>query len=252
MGMSTKQDVISSSHQYIHNFISHMTYWVHEWWSKWLSLHTNPMSHLPWLCSVDDFVVDFVMQDGYWQSFKPKPKSNINIIKGDKCISPWIKLKFSQINIILGCCVWNYIAVGLIKSPWLIAPPCSIPVSSNGTPITVIILTHWGRVMHICVGKLTIIGSDNGLSPQRRQAIIWTNAGILLIGPLETNFSEILIKIQTFSLKKIRLKMSSAKCSSFRLVLMAIDGDTLSRWVHFVKSLWVHNSNLLARCGALT
>ena len=26
----------------------------------------------------------------------------------------------------------------------------------------------------ICVGKLTIIGSDNGLSPGRRQAIIWT------------------------------------------------------------------------------
>ena len=74
-------------------------------------------------------------------------------------------------------------------------------------------LTHWGRVTHICVVKLTIIASDNGLSPERRQAIIWTNAGILLIGPLGTNFSEILIVIQTFSLKKIRLKMSSAKCS---------------------------------------
>ena len=60
----------------------------------------------------------------------------------------------------------------------------------------------------ICVGKLTIIGSDNGLSPERRPAIILTNAGILLIGPLETNFSEILMK-------KIRLKMSSAKCWSF-------------------------------------
>ena len=47
-------------------------------------------------------------------------------------------------------------------------------------------LTHWGRVTHICVRKLTIIGSDNGLSPGRRQAIIWTNAGILLIGPLGT------------------------------------------------------------------
>ena len=72
--------------------------------------------------------------------------------------------------------------------------------------------THWGRVTHICVGKLTIIDSDNGLSPERRQTIIWTNAGILLTGPLWTNFSEILIEIQTFSLKKIRLKMSSAKC----------------------------------------
>ena len=60
-------------------------------------------------------------------------------------------------------------------------------------------LTHWGLVTHICVSKLTIIGSDNGLSPGRRQAIICTNAGILLIGPLGTNPSEILIGIQTFS-----------------------------------------------------
>ena len=81
------------------------------------------------------------------------------------------------------------------------------------------VLTHWGRVTHIGVGKLTIIGSDNGLSPEWRQAIIWTNAWILLIGPLWTNFCEILIEIPTFSLKKIRLKMSSAKCCSFRLGL---------------------------------
>ena len=81
------------------------------------------------------------------------------------------------------------------------------------------LLTHWGRVTHICVGKLTIIGSDNGLSPERCQSIIWTNAGILLIGPVGTNLNEILIEIQTFSLKKIRLKMSSAKCCSFLLGL---------------------------------
>ena len=78
-----------------------------------------------------------------------------------------------------------------------------------------IFITHWGRVMHICISKLTIIGSDNGLSPGRRQAIIRTNAGILLIGPLGTNFSEILIGIQTFSFKKIHLKMSSAKWHPF-------------------------------------
>ena len=81
------------------------------------------------------------------------------------------------------------------------------------------ILTHWGRETYICVGKLAIIGSDNGLSPERRQAIIWTNAGILLIGPFGTNFSEILIEIRTFSFKKMHLKMSSAKCCSFRLGL---------------------------------
>ena len=47
-------------------------------------------------------------------------------------------------------------------------------------------LTHWGQVMHICISKLTIIGSDNGLSPGQRQAIIWTYAGILSIRTLGT------------------------------------------------------------------
>ena len=64
-------------------------------------------------------------------------------------------------------------------------------------------LTHWGRVTHKCVSKLTSIGSDNGLSPGRRQAIIWTNAGILLIGPFGTNINETLIEIHSFSFKKI-------------------------------------------------
>ena len=73
------------------------------------------------------------------------------------------------------------------------------------------VITHWGRVMQICVGKLTIIDSNNGLLPGRRQTIIWTNAGILLLGPLGTNSSEILIKIYTVSFKKMYLKRSSAK-----------------------------------------
>ena len=81
------------------------------------------------------------------------------------------------------------------------------------------LLTDWGRVTHICVGNLTIIGPDNGLSPGRRQAIIWTNAGILLVGPWGTNFSEILIGIETFSLKKMHLKMLSAKWRPFCLGL---------------------------------
>ena len=81
------------------------------------------------------------------------------------------------------------------------------------------VLTHWGRVTHICVVKLTIIGSDNGLAPGWRQAIIWTNSGILLIGPLITNFIENLIGIQTFAFKKMHLKMSSAKWRPFCLGL---------------------------------
>ena len=80
-------------------------------------------------------------------------------------------------------------------------------------------LTHWGRVTHICVSKLTIIGSDNGLSPGRRQAIIWTNAGKLLIRTLGTNFSEIIGEIHSFSFSKMHLKMSSAKWRLFGLGL---------------------------------
>ena len=64
---------------------------------------------------------------------------------------------------------------------------------------------------HICVSTIIIIGSDNGLSPGRHQAIIWTNAGILLTGPLETNFNEILIGIQIFSFNKMLPKISPAK-----------------------------------------
>ena len=80
-------------------------------------------------------------------------------------------------------------------------------------------LTHWGRETHICVSKLTIIASDNGLSPGWRQAIIWTNVRILLIGPLGTNFGEILIEFLIFSFKIMHLKLSSAKRRPFCLGL---------------------------------
>ena len=94
-------------------------------------------------------------------------------------------------------------------------------------------LTHWGRDTHISVSKLTIIDSDNGLSPDRRQTIIWTNTGILLIGILGTNFSETLSEIQTFSFKKTYLKMSSGKWRPFCLGF-----DVLKNHSPFV--LWIH------------
>ena len=81
------------------------------------------------------------------------------------------------------------------------------------------LLTHWGRVTHICVSRIINIGSDNGLSPGRRQAIIWTNDVILWIRPLGTNFSEILIEFLTFWFKKMRLNVSSVKWRPFCLGL---------------------------------
>ena len=113
---------------------------------------------------------------------------------------------------------------------------------------------------HICVSKLTIIGSDNGLSPDRRQAIIWTNAGILLIGPLGANFSEISIEIQTFSFKKMRLKVSSAKRRPFCLglnmlkskgmLIFTVDGEVLCsvcpmKYTHvYFVFLWLDHWNV--------
>ena len=83
--------------------------------------------------------------------------------------------------------------------------------------MTSLIEAEWR--LYASVGNLAIIGSDNGLSPGRRQAIIWTNAGTLLIGPLEINFSEILFEIYICSFKKIPLKMSSGNLRPFCLGL---------------------------------
>ena len=100
----------------------------------------------------------------------------------------------------------------------IISPRCPNGHSSHNSPK----LTHWDRVMHICVSELTIIGSDNGLSPGRRQAIIWNNAGLLLIEPLGTKVSEISIRILKFSFKKMHLNMSSGKWRPFRLDLSVL------------------------------
>ena len=79
-------------------------------------------------------------------------------------------------------------------------------------------LTHWGRVTHICVSNLTMIGSDNGLAPTRREVILW-------IRPLGTNFSEILIEFLTFWFKKMPFNLSSAKWRPFCLGL-----NVLNEW----------------------
>ena len=106
----------------------------------------------------------------------------------------------------------------------------------------ILALTHWGRVTHLCGGNLTIIGSDNGLSPGRRQALIWTNAGILLIEPIGTNFNEIFIEIHVISFKKIYSKMSFGKWRPFCLGL-----NVLSCWE---KSIWFRKHETSLRwCG---
>ena len=69
--------------------------------------------------------------------------------------------------------------------------------------------------IHISPVNQVSIGSDNGLSPIRLEAVIWTSAGLLSIGPVGRNFSEILTKIQNFSVTKIHLKIPFAKWRPF-------------------------------------
>ena len=107
------------------------------------------------------------------------------------------------------------------------------------------VLTHLPLASHASVNWVNI-GSDNGLSPGRRQAIIWTNAGISLIRPLRTNFSEILIEIHVFSFKKMRLKMSSAKkaaiLSSETCVLTSVASSFLT--INYF-SVFIAGTNIL-------
>ena len=103
------------------------------------------------------------------------------------------------------------------------------------------------------------LGLDNGLSPVRRQAIIWTNAGLLSIRPLGTNFGRILIGILTFIkkmssvkwrpfriglIKKMHLEMSPVRWGLFRLVLQYVWQkmrlqDTVCYVFHFGRNTWV-------------
>ena len=103
------------------------------------------------------------------------------------------------------------------------------------------LLTHRGRVMHICVGKLTTIGSDNGLSPGWRQAIMWTNAGILLTGPLGTNFSGIFILnsnifIQENALENVVCRMAS---------ILSRPQNWVLKWLPVVALCWESNADRL-------
>ena len=151
---------------------------------------------------------------GYWMKFN-YAQSYITNINNMKQISK-ILLVHSQLkrNLLRDHFVYE-------PSQWETTLQCSIHPKAEyfSWSFSHVMLTHWGRMTHICVSKLTTIASDNGLSPDRRQAIIWTNIGMLLIWTLGTNFSEILYEIHIFSFKKMHLKMSSGKCRPFCLGL---------------------------------
>ena len=113
-----------------------------------------------------------------------------------------------------------------------------IKMSSLKKIVLVIVkVTSLIGVTHIYVGRLTIIGSDNGLSPCRHQAITWTNARILLIGPMGTNFSEILIEISKILFKKMHSKLSSGNWQPLCLGLNVLTPRDWPRYICVYKHL---------------
>ena len=107
---------------------------------------------------------------------------------------------------------------------------------------TLFVLTRWGWVMHICVGNLAIMVSDNGLLPGRHQAIIWTNDGISLISNLRNKLQwNLRSEFCTFSLRKRHLIMPSAEwrpfCHGLNALksLMFIGPHYNGTWLHYYR-----------------
>ena len=109
-----------------------------------------------------------------------------------------------------------------------------------GVVVNTSVSIYWGRVTHICVTKLNVIGSDNGyndLSPDQRSVIIWMNPGQLSIWPLGTNFSKLYTFIQENAFENVVWKMT-AFCLGLSLF-----NEILNRpdWRHSVQwaGVWV-------------
>ena len=144
--------------------------------------------------------------------------ANIFLVSTKQCSTQKVNTQYISMNSYMWCNQNKHLCSinsEMINSLW---PSDAIRQHPSGSTLVLVMaghLTHWGPVTNICVGNLTITGSYNGLVPGWHQAIIWISVGILLIGPLGTNFSEILIKINTFSFKKMHLKMLFAKWRPF-------------------------------------
>ena len=132
------------------------------------------------------------------------------------CITPWVlkaaePISYKQI----WCQAWSlHKDVPVISMP-LKAHKNQIHIGlSTCKIISILLVTHWGQVTHICASKITIISSDNGLSPGWHQAIICINVGMFLIGLLGIS-----IKMHIFSFNKMHYKMSPVQWPPFCLGL---------------------------------
>ena len=140
---------------------------------------------------------------------KPLSEAMLAYCKLDPCQQIWMKFEskykkfsFKEKSLKMLFAKWCPFCLGLIV-------------------LTLCILEKFNDTLTHCASNLTIIDSNNGLSPGRHQAIIWTNAEILLIGRLRINFSEIFIEIDTFLVKKIHLQRAKGSLFNhlFRLMV---------------------------------
>ena len=97
-------------------------------------------------------------------------------------------------------------------------------------------LTHlprWGGCIYASLNWV-IFGSGNGLSPVQRQAISWTNTGLLSIELVGASFSG--IWILSFSFKKMQLKRLSAKMAA---ILSRGRWVKKKRWPNFLPHICI-------------
>ena len=118
-------------------------------------------------------------------------------------------------------CFWHAILCSKHTNPWKIIIDRSFRCCPPRAVFLKLVLWRQHRIAwldlwrHAKVRHWHHISSGNGLQPVWRQTITWTNADVLSIGPLGTNFSEIRIKIKNFSFMKMHLKTSTAKWRPF-------------------------------------
>ena len=138
-------------------------------------------------------------------------------------LSVWVRLSMlSQLSIIryMGLCVFS-LSISLVMIERILSYYHQIG-SMNYYPL-------W---MYASVNRLSI-GSDNGVSPLRHQAIIWTNAGWLSIGHLGTRFSDTLIKMKKklFHWPKCIWKYNLRNGGNFVQVRWVNNGMTYAVWI---------------------
>ena len=123
----------------------------------------------------------------------------------DICSGPWtISSTWSTHSIVPlwpSDLVWRYRYMPLLVQGiiYRLRAPCQLMTQLWIIPSTIVrftIVTHLGRVSHICFSKLTII---------------WINAGILLIGQYKQSSMIFKRNTHAFSFMRIHLKMSSGK-----------------------------------------